>query len=88
MKWRFHATSNLLIGSVKDENKALIPLTDENLRPLQKFNGLTENKPYAELGYGINNILKFVRVDFIHRVNYLQGGASPFGVKVSVQFSL
>ncbi len=88
LKWRFHATSNLLIGSVKDENKALIPLTDENLRPLQKFNGLTENKPYAELGYGINNILKFVRVDFIHRVNYLQGGASPFGVKVSVQFSL
>ena len=49
---------------------------------------LTENKPYAELGYGINNILKFVRVDFIHRVNYLQGGASPFWSegKCSIQF--
>jgi len=88
LKWRFHATSNLLLGSVKDRNKALIPLKDRNMRPLRQFSGLEENKPYAEFGYGINNIFKFVRVDFLHRVNYLQGGAAPFGVKVSAQFSL
>lgn len=84
LKWRFFATSNILMGSVKDENKSLIPQAGD----LQRINGLTPYKPYAEFGYGVNNIFKFVRVDFLHRVNYLNTGASPFGIKLSVQFSL
>jgi hypothetical protein len=88
LKWRFFATSNLLAGSVRQASRNLIPPTDENGRPLAQFGQLAPLKPYAELGYGISNILKFIRVDFLHRVNYLQKGANPFGVKVSVQFSL
>lgn len=88
LKWRFFATANLLTGGVSNQNRQIIPMTDENGRSLAQFNGLEPNKPYAEMGYGISNILKFIRIDFLHRVNYLQNGASPFGVKVSVQFSL
>ena len=51
--------------------------------------------PYVELGYGIENIFKFVRVDFIHRLTYLDnpekiGNAPirPFGIKVTAQFKL
>ena len=88
LKWRFFATSNLLMGSVKQGSQNLIPNTDQRGRPLLQFNGLEPLKPYAEMGYGVSNILKFIRVDFLHRVNYLQNGANPFGVKVSVQFSL
>lgn len=88
LKWRFFATSNLLMGSVRQASKNLIPATDENGRPLAQFGRLKPLKPYAELGYGVSNILKFIRVDFLHRVNYLQNGANPFGVKVSVQFTL
>jgi hypothetical protein len=36
-----------------------------------------------ELGYGIENIFRFIRVDFIHRLTYLEDhpNARPFGVK-------
>jgi hypothetical protein len=45
--------------------------------------------PYVELGYGIENIFKFIRVDAIHRVTYRnRPGVSTFGVKVSTQFKL
>ncbi len=88
LKWRFFVTSKVLWGNVQLGNIQAIPLLDENGRDLQQFNSLTRNKPYAEVGYGVSNILKFIRVDFLHRVNYLQGGANPFGIKVSAQFSL
>lgn len=88
LKWRFFATSKVLVGRVSGPNKALIPALDENMRPLMQFGGLAANKPYMEFGYGISNIFRFIRVDFLHRANYLQGGANPFGVKVSMQFRL
>ncbi|WP_161806964.1 hypothetical protein [Hymenobacter sp. AT01-02] len=45
--------------------------------------------PYAEVGYGIENILRVARVDFLHRLTYRNSpGARTFGVKVSFQFKL
>jgi len=87
LKWRFFATSNILYGSVMPKNQQLSPSFDENGRPLLQFHSLGD-VPYAEVGYGISNIFKFVRIDFLHRLNYLNTGAKPFGVKVSAQFSL
>jgi len=87
LKWRFFATSQLLYGGISDKNKIIIPGLDENGRTLATFSGF-KNYPYAEVGYGVSNIFKFIRVDFIHRLNYLQNGANNFGVLFSVQFSL
>jgi hypothetical protein len=45
--------------------------------------------PYVELGYGIENIFRFFRVDFFHRMSYLDSPeARPFLVKVSAQVIL
>ncbi len=87
LKWRFFGTSQLLYGNLSNANKILIPAFDENGRTLLSLNNL-KNYPYAEVGYGVSNIFKFIRVDFLHRLNYLQTGAPTFAVKVSAQFSL
>ena len=48
-----------------------------------------EKKPYVEVGYGIENIFKFMRIDFFHRLTYKENnGARDFGFKISAQFSL
>jgi hypothetical protein len=52
--------------------------------------------PYVEVGYGVENIFKFIRVDFIHRLTYRNASStSPdepaprnFGIKVGAQFRL
>ena len=41
------------------------------------------------MSYGVENIFKFVRVDFLHRVTYRDlPGARNFGVKLTAQFRL
>ena len=53
---------------------------------------LSRGKPYVELGYGVENIFKFFRVDFIHRLTYVDKIKNPearkFGVLFSFQFNL
>jgi hypothetical protein len=53
----------------------------------------TNGKPYVELGYGVENIFRFLRVDFVHRISYLDHEignekARKFGVLVTAQFQL
>lgn len=87
LKWRLFATTNLLYGSVRQENIDIIPSTDLKGNPVPRFNKLGD-QPYAEVGYGVENILKFIRVDFIHRLSYLHKNAKPFGIRFSAQFKL
>jgi hypothetical protein len=43
----------------------------------------------VEVGYGIENIFHFFRVDFIHRLTYLdRQQARNFGITFTVQFKL
>ena len=67
---------------MSEKNKLLMPLNNPSITNPNFF---TNRKPYVELGYGIENIFRFVRVDFIHRVTYLDKtlypNAKPFGVK-------
>lgn len=44
------------------------------------------NVPYMELSIGIHNILKFIRVDYVRRLNYLYPGVKKNGVRVCLQF--
>lgn len=88
LKWRTLATANLLYGSLSETNRNLTPPQRLTGEPLPGINGLG-NVPYAEVGYGIENIFRFIRVDFIHRLTYLDDPAvRRFGVKVSAQFRL
>ncbi|SNC76571.1 CarboxypepD_reg-like domain-containing protein [Hymenobacter gelipurpurascens] len=89
LNWRLVATGNVLWGSVSEANRRINPTEDPvNGGPLPSFQSLGRT-PYAEVGYGVENIFRVARVDFIHRLTYRNSpGARTFGVKVSFQFKL
>ncbi len=89
LKWRLVGTANLVYGGLSQGSQALIvPTTEENgdiLPPGQ----LSLKKPYMEIGYGVENIFKFFRIDFVHRLSYLDSpDVRKFGVFGSIQFTL
>ncbi len=95
LNWRLVATANFLYGSLSEAN-ANQPRRSLDGKELQIIPPLGK-QPYVEVGYGIENIFKFLRVDFIHRVTYREQPTtiSPntsdhhnFGVKFSAQFRL
>jgi hypothetical protein len=61
LKFRQFYNIKMLVGSLTDENKAL-NFVDGH--PFETLDG----KPYVELGTGIDNILRFFRLDFVWRV--------------------
>jgi len=88
-KWRLLGTANILYGSLRQENKDIISLVDPDGNPVPGFNYLDPGRPYIELGYGIENILKFIRVDGVHRLTYRDNpDAQKFTFKISFQFKL
>src|SRR5690606_34109926 len=65
LKWRLTGLANVIYGDLNDENLAMsepLPFPVDN-------NNLTIDRPYIELGYGVENIFKFLRVDFVHRLS-------------------
>jgi hypothetical protein len=83
-KWREFMNFKCVYGTLSNKNFNLIPATDEKGIVVSSI-GRFDNRPYAEIGYGIENIFKFLRIDFIHRINYLEHvNTSPFGVKGTV----
>ncbi len=88
LKWRLLGTANVIVGGLREDNRNLIaPVTPDGDAALTP--GYFTGTPYVELGYGIENIFKFLRVDFIHRLNYLDNpGARSFGVFFTAQFQL
>ncbi|TDE18318.1 DUF5686 and carboxypeptidase-like regulatory domain-containing protein [Dyadobacter psychrotolerans] len=88
LKWRMLATGKLFYGSVSDANLNLTPSSDNEGNIIPTFNKL-HDVPYIELGYGIDNIFKAGRIDFVHRLTYLQNpNVTPFAVKISFWFNL
>ncbi|QNH62436.1 DUF5686 and carboxypeptidase-like regulatory domain-containing protein [Hymenobacter sediminicola] len=89
LNWRLVATGNILYGAVARANDAIIPRLDpESGEPLPRFQPLGR-LPYAEVGYGVENIFRVARVDLLHRLTYRNSpGARNFGVKFSLQFRL
>ena len=88
LDWRLVASANLLYGGLSVANQNQLPPTDVAGHPLPRFQSLGA-LPYAEVGYGVENIFHFVRVDFLHRLTYRDlPGAHNFGVKLSFQFRL
>ena len=92
---RLVGTANVLYGGLSDGNahQPRKRISGKALPPFRQFGDL----PYVEVGYGIENIFKFVRVDFIHRLTYrdyteaevlAKNKHSNFGIKVGAQFRL
>jgi hypothetical protein len=90
LKWRAVANANVLWGSVSDKNLMNSSDLDAGWKSDSCFWEVGSGSALCiEVGYGIENIFKFFRVDFFHRITYLDNpGARPFGVKVSAQIIL
>ena len=89
LKWRLLATTNILVGSLKQSNLELIVPPSAGQAKYEAF-PLDPLIPYVEVGYGVENIFKFLRVDFIHRLNYLDiaPNVRSFGVFFTIQIQL
>lgn len=89
LKWRNVFTFKALIGSISEKNLAANRLnayfpTDENT-----YNGFRapSRYPYMEAGVGIENIFKFIRIDAVWRLNYLDNPqASRFSIIAGMYF--
>ena len=88
LNWRLLGTANILAGGMRQANKDLIADTNSSGEKVDEV-GFLGDKPYVELGYGVENIFRFLRVDFVHRLSYLENdNARKFGVLFTVQFQL
>ena len=88
LNWRLIGTANILYGGISTTNRNLLPPTDGSGNQLPRFQSLGD-LPYMEVGYGLENIFKILRVDFLHRVTYRNlPNANNFGIKFGLQFRL
>ncbi len=94
LNWRLLGTANVIMGGLRDSNKSIISDHTISGDPTLQPGFFEGNKPYVELGYGVENIFRFLRVDFVHRLSYLDHIRPPgekirsFGVFFTVQFQL
>jgi hypothetical protein len=78
LKLRLVTTGKIVLGDVSSRHQS------EMLMPtfVKKFNTI----PYAETSVGIENILKFGRVDLVWRMTHLDPGVSPLGIRAKLVF--
>ncbi|MCG8698809.1 MAG: DUF5686 and carboxypeptidase regulatory-like domain-containing protein [Bacteroidales bacterium] len=76
-------------GFYDGNNNGILPPTMDDGTSLTQFGALKWSEPYVEVAYGLENILKFFRLDFIHRLNYHENeNVNLFGIKFSGVFRL
>jgi len=89
LKWRWTASANVVYGSISQANLNLNSEVTSDGTDTLPIGTFRSNLPYVELGYGVENIFKFLRVEFVHRMTYLDNpGAKSFGVRFGFQFTL
>ena len=89
LKWREVVEAKILFGGLRDENNpAPIPSRSNSRSPMARLETFSlTNVPYIEGGFGISNIFKLVRVDFIKRFTYLNHPDIPtWGIRVRTKF--
>ncbi len=90
LKWREVFSVKAIYGGLRDENN---PAYTNNVFDFQKNEDQEpitygfDNKPYVEASVGLTNIFKFIRVDYVKRLNYLdQPDVPKHGIRVRVKF--
>ncbi|MBV6640560.1 MAG: carboxypeptidase-like regulatory domain-containing protein, partial [Cyclobacteriaceae bacterium] len=89
LKWRLIGEANVLYGDLSQSsiNRVIYPL-DMNNDPILPFSQF-RNKPYIEVGYGVENIFRFLSVQAFHRLTYLdQNNVNKFAIKFNIDFNL
>ncbi|MFM7053374.1 MAG: DUF5686 family protein, partial [Bacteroidota bacterium] len=80
LKWRELASLRAVYGGLSEGNRKLLVKPDEI--------GSLSAKPYAEAGFGIENIFKILRFDFMYRLSYLDNpDIAKFGIRGGLQIT-
>lgn len=87
LKWRLVLSGKMAVGSLSAVNLEYIADFDANGYPVTQVKSLDPRQPYYEVGYGFENIFRFVRLQAYHRLSYLDEGTNNFGIKGSVYFN-
>jgi hypothetical protein len=88
LNWRLLGTANVITGGMRVDNRQMLEFSS-SLEDTFKSGYFKDGKPYIEVGYGVENIFRFLRVDFVHRLSYLDNAkARKFGILFSAQFQL
>lgn len=74
-------------GSLTDKNNPY-KQTDIPTFPADSHTALMGHKPYMEIGVGLDNVLTFLRIDYVWRLTYRDlPGVDKSGLRVSLHFS-
>jgi hypothetical protein len=89
LKLRLFGEARVLVGGVSQANiDIMVPILDTDGNEIPQFRSLND-KPYVELGYGVENIFKIIQINFIHRITDVENiDSRKFGIKIGFQFSL
>lgn len=92
LKLRLFGEARVLVGGVRQANiDVMVPLTDNDGNPVPHFKSLND-KPYVELAYGVENIMKIIQVVAVHRFSdpNIPGNteAYRFGIRIGFDFTL
>ena len=81
-------TANVIYGGLSEANRDInAPETPEGEETLPI--GYFDKRPYVEVGYGVENIFQFLRIDFVHRLSYLDNpDVRKFAILFGFQFTL
>ena len=89
-KWKLrnYALVKGAYGHLSEANKNILPASNGygvNYLPINEFKN---NMPYAEVGYGIENLFRFVTLGMVHRLTYLNNtNLRKWGVNVGLVFN-
>lgn len=88
LKWRLIASADVLYGRLSEANRNILSPIDQEGNPTEPI-GFFDDRPYVEVGYGVENVFKVLWIEFFHRLTYLdKPDVNKFGVKISFQFIL
>lgn len=89
LKWRLIGSANILYGDINSSNLSMTRnKTNAEGQEVLPFYQM-DNRPYIELGYGVENIFKIFSVEAFHRLTYLdRQDVRKFGLKFNIQIIL
>ena len=77
---------NSNVGLIAFGGAGWTAMTD-GTRSLQTLPTLEARRPFYEIGFGIDKILSFLRLDFAWRLNHFRDGRNAFiGISISIPF--
>ena len=90
LKLRGVINARAMIGEMSDENRQSNALNlFENTTEADAVRINVPNKePYMEASFGVENILRFFRFDYVYRLNYPELPSSRWGIRAGINFTL